>query len=363
MSLYHSHLATSNWSARRVGTESVRTRHCPLFPSERLKRETDRPMKLVSICIPVYDEEPGIPALGRELAVMMERNSSYAFEVILVENGSQDRSYDALLELNRRDPRFKIVRLSRNFTADGGVAAGLKHCAGDCAVLMDADLQDPPEIIDAFLAKWEEGYEVVYGVIQHREHVSALRRFFNGIFYRIISAVTKGNIPANVTAFRLMDCVVYSELNQMEEANRFTRGLSSWVGFEQIGVPFRRAARREGDSKVSFFDVLKEGLDALFSFSTLPLKMISVFGALLSGFCVLFIIYQFVLTAFFQSPFPGYRTIVVLNLMMFGFIFVALGVIGEYVSRIFDNVKGRPNFIVRELVGIDRQPPARARTD
>jgi len=311
-------------------------------------------MKRVSICIPLYNEALVIPALERELVALMDRNPGYEFEVILVENGSRDQSYPLLREAHARDPRFKIVQLSRNFTADGGVAAGLQFCTGDCAVLMDADLQDPPEVVDTFLQKWEEGNDVVYGVIQSRERVGVIRRVFNQMFYWVISTTTKGHIPPNVTAFRLMDRRVYEQLNLMEEANRFTRGLCSWVGFKQVGVPFHRAGRREGDSKVNFLDLLKEGLDALFAFSTLPLRLIAIFGMLLCGFCVLVILYQFILTAFYSSPFPGYRTLVVLNLMMFGFIFIALGVIGEYLSRVYDNVKGRPNFIVRELVGFER---------
>lgn len=308
-------------------------------------------MKRVSIVIPVYNEELVIPALGDALTAAMKRNSLYDFEIILVENGSHDRSYAELMKLAERDARFKIVQLSRNFTADGGVAAGLKFCTGDCAILMDADLQDPPEVIDEFLAKWEEGYEVVYGIIQTRQRVSAFRRFFNQLFYAVISSLTEGNIPPNVTAFRLMDRMVYEQLNEMEEANRFTRGLCSWVGFRQTGIPFHRAGRHGGTSKVNFFDLLKEGLDAVFSFSAIPLKLITIFGILLSALCLLFVLFQFVLYAFYQSPFPGYRTLIVLNVMLFGFVFMSLGVIGEYLLRVFDNVKGRPNFIVRGNVG------------
>lgn len=308
-------------------------------------------MKRVSVVIPVYNEEAVIPALGKALTALMRRNSDYDFEIILVDNGSRDNSHRELMKLREEDPRFKIVQLSRNFTADGGVAAGLKFCTGDCAVLMDADLQDPPEVIDAFLAKWEEEYEVVYGVIQSREHVSAFRRLFNQLFYALISSVTQGTIPPNVTAFRLMDRIVYEQLNSMEEANRFTRGLCSWVGFRQVGIPFHRAGRYGGDSKVTFFDLLKEGFDAVFAFSALPLKLISIFGVMLSIMCSLFVIFQFILYAFYNSPFPGYRTLIVVNLMLFGFVFMSLGVIGEYLLRIFDNVTGRPNFIVRSNIG------------
>ncbi len=316
-------------------------------------------MKRVSIVIPVYNEEAVIPALGEALSALMKRNSNYDFEVILVENGSQDSSYRELMKLHERDPRFKIVQLSRNFTADGGVAAGLKFCEGHCAVLMDADLQDPPKMIDSFLSKWEEGYEVVYGIIESRERISIFRRLSNWIFYKLISSVTKGTIPPNVTAFRLMDRKVYEQLNLMEEANRFTRGLCSWVGFRQVGLPFHREGRYGGESKVNFFDLMQEGFDAVFAFSAVPLKLISIFGIFLCALCGVFILVQFALYAFYQSPFPGYRTLIVLNLMMFGFLFLSIGVIGEYVLRIFDNVKARPNFIVRESVGLASTQPKR----
>jgi dolichol-phosphate mannosyltransferase len=313
-------------------------------------------MRRVSIVIPVYNEEAVIPALGKQLGALMKRNERYEFEIILVENGSHDRSYQELLGLHRADPRFKIVRLSRNFTADGGVAAGLKFCAGDCVVLMDADLQDPPEVVDTFLSKWEEGNDVVYGIIHSREQVGLVRRFFNRLFYTVISSVTQGNIPANVTAFRLMDRRVYQQLNLMEEANRFTRGLCSWVGFQQVGVPFHRAGRYGGESKVNFFDLLNEGLDAVFAFSSVPLKAITVFGGLISALCFAFIAFEVAVAAFFGNPFPGYRTLVIINLLMFGLIFIALGIIGEYLARIFDNVKGRPNFILRDYVGFKGLP-------
>ena len=153
-----------------------------------------------------------------------------------------------------------------------------------------------------------------------------------------------------------MDRMVYEQLNRLEESNRFTRGLSSWVGFRQVGVLFHRAGRAEGESKVNFFDLLNEGMDAIFAFSTMPLKAITLFGVLLSVICLAVVLLQVVLYLFFNSPFPGYRTLIVLNMLMFGFLFVSIGVMGEYIARIFDNVRGRPNFIVRDTVGLPALP-------
>ena len=187
--------------------------------------DTKNIKKLVSIVIPAFNEEEVIDELGRCLQALIERNKCYDFEIIIVENGSQDKSFERLCSLHEKDPRFKIIQLSRNFTADGGVAAGLSYCKGDCAVLMDADLQDPPEVVDEFLKKWEDGNDVVYGIIKSREGVSLTRKILNKLFYFLLNKATRGSIPQNVTAFRLMDRKVYEQLNIMKETHRFTRGL------------------------------------------------------------------------------------------------------------------------------------------
>jgi len=310
--------------------------------------------KLVSIVIPAYNEEDVIEELGRGLQALMERNARYDFEVIIVENGSQDRSYDKIVALHQQDSRFKIVQLSRNFTADGGVAAGLRYCNGDCAVLMDADLQDPPEIVDSFLEKWEQGHDVVYGIIVSREGISPLRKLLNRIFYYLLNKASQGTIPANVTAFRLIDRIVYSQLNQMPESHRFTRGLCSWTGFSQVGIEFKRSKRFAGESKAPFWDALKEALDALFSFSYLPLRFITFLGLALSAFCFAFLLFQIIVAIVMVEDVPGFRTVVFTILMMFGFLFISLGVIGEYIARIFDEVKGRPLFIVKNTMGFSK---------
>ena len=307
--------------------------------------------KLISIVIPVYNEEKVIKKLGNALQQLMNRNSNYDFEIILVENGSHDNSMPLLSQLHNSDPRFRILQLSRNFMADGGVAAGLRYCKGDCAVLMDADLQDPPETVDKFIKKWEKGYDVVYGIIRSREGISPIRNILNKVFYFLLNKLTQGAIPQNVTAFRLMDRQVYEVLNRMEESNRFTRGLCSWTGFSQVGLEFDRAERYAGESKSPFWDIFKEALDAIFSFSFMPLKIISVAGMFVSTFCFAFLIFQFFIYLIYGQEIPGYRTLIVTMLMMFGLLFIFLGIIGEYVARIFDEVKRRPIFVVRKEVG------------
>lgn len=310
--------------------------------------------KKISIVIPAWNEEAVIPELGRRLTRVMDKCTGYDFEVIVVENGSVDQSFSLLSRLNEQDSRFKCVQLSRNFTADGGVAAGLRYASGHCAVLMDADLQDPPEVIEEFIDKWKQGYEVVYGVIRSRDGVSALRKYGNKVFYALVNHMTDiggTSIPQNVTAFRLMDRKVYEVLNNMGETNRFTRGLCTWCGFSQIGVEFDRADRFAGETKAPLTDIVKEAIDGMFSFSFLPIKVVTFLGILLSLFSFLFLAWQLISTLFMGSSFEGYLTIISTILLLFGFLFLVLGVIGEYIARIFDEVKRRPLYVVKDTVG------------
>lgn len=307
--------------------------------------------------IPAYNEYEVIDELGVQLASLMDRHPQYDFEAIIVENGSFDNSIEKLRSLHERDRRFKVVRLSRNFTADGGVCAGLRHATGDCAILMDADLQDPPEVVDKFIERWEAGIDVVYGIIRSREAVSGLRHIGNRIFYWLVNRVSDGMIPENVTAFRLMDRKVYEVINDMPETNRFTRGLCSWTGFTQEGVEFDRRDRFAGKAKAGFLEVLKEGFDALVSFSFVPLKIIGMLGLSLSIICLLLLVVDVLLALFYNRGVSGIETVIVLMMFMFSFVFLSLGIMGEYLGRIFDEVKHRPNYIVRERYGFDAHAP------
>lgn len=314
--------------------------------------------KMISIVIPAWNEEEVIPELGQRLGQVMDNCANYDFEVIVVENGSVDSSFELLSNLYENDSRFKCVQLSRNFTADGGVAAGLRYATGDCAVLMDADLQDPPEVIEEFIEKWEQGYEVVYGIIRTREGVSPIRKFGNRIFYTLINAMTDiagSSIPQNVTAFRLMDRKVYEVLNRMGETNRFTRGLCTWSGFNQTGIEFDRADRFAGETKAPLSDIAKEAIDGMFSFSFLPIRIVTVIGIALSLFSFLFLAWQLIATMLMGASFEGYLTIISTILLMFGFLFLVLGIFGEYLARIFDEVKRRPLYVVKDTVGFSKE--------
>jgi glycosyltransferase involved in cell wall biosynthesis len=196
--------------------------------------------KLISIVIPAYNEEEVLGELEKRLKAVANANSGYNFEIIIVENGSFDSSFEKLLEMNREDKRFKVVQLSRNFGCDGGITAGLSYARGDAAVIMNADLQDPPEMIAQFIKKWEEGYDVVYGIIKKREGVSLTRKLLSALAYRIIYYSTSSTMPKDASDFRLMDRRVYTVVNGIQEKNRYLRGIVAWTGFNQIGIPYER---------------------------------------------------------------------------------------------------------------------------
>jgi glycosyltransferase involved in cell wall biosynthesis len=308
--------------------------------------------KRISVVVPAYNEEDNVDELGRRLAAVFDAEDAYDWEAILVENGSVDASWERLVALHERDPRFKVVQLSRNFRMDGGITAGLAHASGDAAVLMAADLQDPPELIREFLRKWEEGFEIVYQVVTDRRGTGPIRRMNSQIFYWLAGRLTEGRIPRNVSDFRLVDRVAYETVNAMQERNRFVRGLFAWVGFRTVGIEHERPPRTAGVSGAHTFKVLDLALKGIFAHSYAPLKLISLFGAALSGLSFLAIIVLAVRFILFGVPFAGFGTIICLFLLLFGFMFTMLGIVSEYVGLIYEEVKQRPNYVVRERLGL-----------
>jgi dolichol-phosphate mannosyltransferase len=309
--------------------------------------------KLISIVIPFYNEVCVIDELVKQLKAIMKDNKNYDFEVIAVENGSWDSTFEKLKMIRKEDNRFKIVQLARNFGCDGGISAGLQYAKGHAAVLMNADLQDPPEIIPQFLQKWEDGNEIVYGIIKRRIGVPFIRRFLSSLFYTIINKLTSGLFPKNVSDFRLLDKKVYQTINKMQEKNRFLRGMTIWTGFKQTGIPFERPARFAGDSKSNFQSILKTALDGIFSFSYLPLKFMTIIGFILSFISCVGIIIFIVYFIIYGQVVPGYTSLMTVMLFMFGVLFLFLGIVGEYLSRIYDEVKQRPYFIIKNEIGFD----------
>jgi dolichol-phosphate mannosyltransferase len=308
--------------------------------------------KLVSIVVPAYNEEGNIEELARRLRGVFSRECKYDFEVILVENGSQDGTWAKIQTECADDKRFKSVQLSRNFQTDGGLTAGLSFARGDSAILMCADLQDPPELIHEFLPKWAEGYENVYQVITRRSGSSASRRLASQVFYWLINKLTGGTFPRNASDFRLIDRRVYSTVNAMSEHNRFLRGMVFWTGFKSAGVPHERPERFAGESKAGSWRMIELAVRSILSYSNVPLRLITWAGVGISSLSFVLLIYEVIRAVFFGVPFAGFGTIMGVMLLMFGFLFTMLGVVAEYVGLIYEEVKQRPNYVVREKIGL-----------
>ena len=308
--------------------------------------------KLISVVIPAYNESDCVDELAARLAVVMDGESEYDWQVIVVENGSTDDTWDKLSKIHEADPRFKILQLARNFRMDGGLTAGLAHATGDAAVVMTADLQDPPELIPQFLRKWEEGYENVYMVVSERQGTGPLRTFNSKAFYWVAGKLTDGSIPRNASDFRLVDRGVYETINTMQERNRFVRGLFAWVGYKSIGIPHERPPRFGGESKAHSLKVLDLAFKGIFAHSYVPLRLITVTGLFVSGLSALLLVgfaIRFVMTG---VPFAGYGTLIGFILLLFGVLFSMIGILSEYVGLIYEEVKQRPNFVVRRRVGL-----------
>ncbi|NTU70752.1 MAG: glycosyltransferase family 2 protein [Coriobacteriia bacterium] len=308
--------------------------------------------KLISIVTPVFNEAENVAELTRRLQAVFAENSAYDFEVIAVENGSSDSTYDLLMATRQADARFKIVQLSRNFGPDGAVTAGLAHAAGDACVIMCADLQDPPELIPEFIEAWEQGFENVYQIVTKRQGTGALRRFNSNTFYWLINAMTGGLFPRNVSDFRLVDRRVYATINSMHEHNRFMRGMFYWAGFRSKGIPHDRPPRFAGESKANTASVIALAIKGILSYSYLPLRTITYMGLAVSAFAFAFLFYIVYRAVFHGVPFAGFGTIMGVMLLMFGFLFTMLGVVAEYIGLIYEEVKERPNYVVREKVGL-----------
>lgn len=307
--------------------------------------------KLISLIIPAYNEEDCVDELAKRLSQVFDSEKEYAFEALIIENGSIDSTWEKLQAISRADKRFKILKLSRNFRMDGGLTAGLDYVNGDACVLMTADLQDPPELIPTFLRKWEEGFENIYGVVTKREGTGPIRALNSKLFYWLAGKLTDGRIPKNASDFRLVDRKVYLAVRGMTERNRFVRGLFAWAGFNSIGISMERPPRFGGVSNAHTFKVLDLAFKGIFAHSYKPLRLITVFGFLLSAIALASIIPLVILWIFVGVPFAGFGTLVGLFLLVFGIVSLMLGILSEYVGLIYEEVKARPNYLVAESVG------------
>jgi dolichol-phosphate mannosyltransferase len=319
----------------------------------------DRRM-LLSVVIPCMNEEEVLRETNRRLVAVLE-GISLNFEIVYVDDGSTDSTPELLSEMQAHDSRIRVVRFSRNFGHQIAITAGLEHASGDAVAIIDADLQDPPEVLLDFVAKWLDGYDVVYGVRTERDGETAFKLWTAKLFYRFISHLSDTRIPLDTGDFRLMDRRVVDALLSMPERDRFVRGMVSWLGFSQTAVEYRRAPRQAGVTKFSLFKMIRFALDGIFSFSTLPLRLATWTGFAASGLAI-FGIMVVLLERFFGvvGLVKGWSSAMIAELFIGGVQLICMGLIGEYVGRIYGESKRRPLYIVRERMGFETRNMAMA---
>jgi glycosyltransferase involved in cell wall biosynthesis len=306
-----------------------------------------------SIVIPIYNEEESFAALVKRLLAVMDQLDG-TVEVVLVDDGSKDSSYQLMKESNRQDPRFKVLQLSRNFGHQIAITAGMDVASGQAIIVMDADLQDPPELILQMAARWQQGYEVVDAVREHREGETLFKRKTAAIFYGIQSRLAEIDQPVEVGDFRLVDRKALDAFRQMRERNRYVRGMLSWIGFRQTAVPYTRAAREAGHSKYPLRRMIRLALDGFVGFSTAPLRVSLMLGVVMAAGSVLYGILAIALKLAGLHYVPGYASLLVTITFLSGIQLIVVGMVGQYVARIYDEARARPLYLVREARGLTR---------
>jgi polyisoprenyl-phosphate glycosyltransferase len=300
-----------------------------------------------SIIAPIFNEIDNLPELYRRVKEVMDA-SGETWELILVDDGSTDGSTEKIRELAQQDKTVRPVIFARNFGHQVAITAGWDYARGDAVVIIDADLQDPPEVILDLANKWKEGYEVVYAVRGEREGESWFKLWTASLFYRVIYRITDVKIPVDTGDFRLMDRKVVDVLKQMKERHRFPRGMSAWVGFKQIGVTYKRAARVAGVTKYPFNKMLKLAINAITGFSYFPLQVATYFGFISAGISIFAIPVVIYMRMTGSGAFFGQATTLIAVLFLGGVQLISLGILGEYIGRLYDEAKGRPLYVVRE---------------
>tara|TARA_X000000368_G_scaffold419010_1_gene421484 strand:- start:1458 stop:2381 length:924 start_codon:yes stop_codon:yes gene_type:complete len=307
-------------------------------------------MKLISIIIPAFNEEGNVKELSNRIENVFKTVKKYDYEIIFVENGSTDNTFNTLKDIQSNNKKVKIIKLSRNFKMDGGIAAGIQHSEADATIIMTANLQDDPEIIPDFVSLWEQGYDHVYGVVKSRPGKSPIRKLNSKFFYYLINKLTNGQIPKGVSDYRLIDRKVLNAVKSLGEFNRFYRGFFSWVGFKSIGLEFERNTRYSGTSHASTIPVLGFALRGIFAFSLTPLRISTFFALFLSATSVVILGIQIYRWLSFGVPFDGFGTVVGILLLLIGFLFTAIAILSEYIGLIYNETKRRPHFIIDEIL-------------
>jgi glycosyltransferase involved in cell wall biosynthesis len=305
----------------------------------------------LSVVVPVYNEQESVPELYRRLTAALS-DVVRSFEILLVDDGSNDRSWEIVCELAARDARVKGLSFSRNFGHQMAFTAGLDHASGDAVVIMDADLQDPPELLPQLVARWREGYDVVYAVRARRAGETAFKLFTAAVFYRLLRRITRVDIPVDTGDFRLMSRKAVEAFRRMPERHRFTRGMVAWLGFRQVGVSYARAARHAGETKYPLRKMLRLASDGITSFSYIPLQVASWAGLAVSALASLAVVAALAVRLG-GGRMPAWAIVAAALALLGGLQLVAVGLLGEYVGRVLDEVKGRPLYLVRETVGME----------
>jgi glycosyltransferase involved in cell wall biosynthesis len=312
---------------------------------QRKRRPAD---PLVSLVVPVFNEEESIAVFLAATVPLLERDG-VRFEIVFVNDGSRDETFARLFQRSRTDRRLRIVNLSRNFGKEAALTAGIDHARGDVLIPMDIDLQDPPELIASFVDRWREGYDIVYGIRTTRHADTAAKRLSAGWFYRVFNSMSPVRIPPNVGDFRLVDRRAVEVLRQLPERNRFMKGLFAWVGFNAVGVPYERPERAAGSSKFNLWRLWNFAIDGLVSFSTAPLRAWFYVGLVIAVVAMLYALFIVTRVLIFGVDTPGYASLLIAVLLMGAIQLLSLGIIGEYLGRLFVEVKARPIYIVEGL--------------
>lgn len=310
---------------------------------------------MISLVIPIYNEQ-GILEILYERIKVASADWNQDYEVIFIDDGSSDYSLEIIQKLNQKDDRVKAISFSRNFGHQTAVSAGLKYSTGEIIVVMDGDLQDPPEQIINFLEQWQQGYQVVYAIRKKRKEAWYKKLAYYS-FYRLLNWMSSVKIPLDSGDFCLLDRTIVDHLNSLPERNRFVRGLRAWIGYKQIGIPYERNARLAGEAKYTFRKLIRLAFDGLINFSYRPLQVFTSLGiivSLLSFLVAIYYLFAWIFDPTVREQLPGYTSIIIAILFLGGVQLISIGILGEYIGRIFDEVKARPLFIISQKIGIDQ---------
>lgn len=308
-------------------------------------------MKKVTILVPCYNEEASLPSLYEALKELMDTHPDYAWEVLMVNDGSRDRTMEIIRGLRNNDSRISYIDFSRNFGKEAAMLAGFDYAGGDCMVIMDADLQHPPTLIPEMLSWWEQGYDDVYAKRLNRGRESWLRRRFSLCYYALLQKCSKVDVLQNVGDFRLLDRKCINVLKQMRETERYTKGLYCWIGFNKKEITFEQGDRVGGTSLWNYWSLMKLAIEGITSYTTAPLRLSTVLGLVVSLVAFVYMCVVFSKTIFYGEDVQGYPTMMIIILFLGGVQLLSLGIIGEYVGRIFNETKKRPVYVVREYKG------------